>query len=274
MKKRFLIIPLLLMVMGAFSQSTIAVVDFNTTNSSFSSMGVTMTELFQLELVKSSNLSVVDRKNVEKILKELKFQLSGFTDPKTIKTIGKQLNVDLLIYCSTSIVGNELYLIVNMIDIETAKIVYSEKMSIKEWEDYTNGVSKFAAGFINKIISSAPITNKFVGVWEGSYTGKNYDYQYIVTLNKNKKCNVKVILTNDLGARQEQEGNGTYSSDSKIFKLNSSLSPLVGGLKRLNWSSIFSFGNDGNDYNTFNILIPDENNKQIGISFSKTEEIE
>jgi hypothetical protein len=84
-----------------------------------------MTDLFRNELIRSGKADIVDRKNMDKIIVEMRFQMSDWVNPSRVKQICLMIGADYLITGNFDMLGNNLYLVVQMLDIETARAVYS-----------------------------------------------------------------------------------------------------------------------------------------------------
>ena len=81
----FTLIFTLLCVQG-FAQ-TVAVFEFDCDNKDFDGNIAMMTDLLIHELVKSGDVTVVERKRLDKIMAEYAFQSSPFVDIKTAKKL-------------------------------------------------------------------------------------------------------------------------------------------------------------------------------------------
>lgn len=77
--------------------NTIAVAGFSYADGHESTDGRIIAERFTTELINRSQLKVVERKEIEKVLTELKLQNTGAIDPESAKNIGHMLGADLLV---------------------------------------------------------------------------------------------------------------------------------------------------------------------------------
>jgi len=84
--------------------------------------------------VNSGKLVVVDRSDIEKIRKELTFQLSGDVSDESAQSIGKMLGAQIII---TSTLDDMRILRVKAIAVETARILGMERVHIEEGRLYT-----------------------------------------------------------------------------------------------------------------------------------------
>ena len=137
MKKLITLILSLFFVFGLSAQ-TVAVFDFECDDYAFYDKVATMTDLLCHQLIQDGNVTLVERKNLDYVKNEMKFQMEGWTDPETVKQAGKMLNADCIIVGSVATLGCPLYITARMIEVETGKILHSAKMSLDVWKDYEN----------------------------------------------------------------------------------------------------------------------------------------
>lgn len=91
--------PLVTSLLNAYKggANTIAVAGFSYADGHESKDGRIIAERFTTELIKRNQLKVVERKEIEKVLAELKLQSAGAIDPESAKNIGHMLGADLLV---------------------------------------------------------------------------------------------------------------------------------------------------------------------------------
>ena len=86
-------------------------------------------DLMAAELTKQGRYRVVDRQNLETLLKEQQFTQSGLVNPVTMKEFGKLYGIDALLYGAAS----EGFLL-KLVDASTATILWTEPVvEIREW---------------------------------------------------------------------------------------------------------------------------------------------
>jgi TolB-like protein len=81
------------------------------------------------DISKSYQLEVVERENLEKILKEQKLSLSGLTDESKAIEVGKLLNANKMVSGSYIVLGTTIRVDTKITDIETGKILKSVESS-------------------------------------------------------------------------------------------------------------------------------------------------
>lgn len=96
--------------------------------------------LFRGEMVHSRFFQVLDRRNMESILKEQAFQNSGCTDSTCAVAIGRLLNVEVMAYGSLSRLGSSYFIQAEMVNVETGKIVLSAKKKFTSLDDADRAV--------------------------------------------------------------------------------------------------------------------------------------
>lgn len=116
----------------------VAVLDFVSKGNAARADANVMTELFRTELVNAKRYDVLDRSNMDMILKEQEFVRSGCTENACAVQIGKILNVDSMFYGSLMKMGNLYYVNAGIIDVETSRIIKSERVSMKSLDESTS----------------------------------------------------------------------------------------------------------------------------------------
>ena len=102
----------------------IAVFDFEVTTGD-KGISRPLTESVRRELVMSGKYEVIDRGNMNKILGEQKFQMSGCVAQECIVDAGQLLGVGKIVSGSVGIVGKTYYLTLQLIDVKTGKVEIS-----------------------------------------------------------------------------------------------------------------------------------------------------
>ena len=124
MRKTFILILFAFIASPAYSQASklrVGVLDFNANNISKSEAQI-VGEIFTSELVTSGRFDVVDRKNIESLMAEMEFQMSGCTDSACAVEIGQILSLDYMMYGSINKLGESFIINIYMINVETTQI--------------------------------------------------------------------------------------------------------------------------------------------------------
>lgn len=101
-------------------------------------------ELFRTELVNTEMFNVLDRANMDVMLKEAEFQQSGCTESSCAIEIGKMLNMRYMFYGSLMNIGQTYIINVGMVDIESSMIIKSEKATFGKIDDSIKIISSLA----------------------------------------------------------------------------------------------------------------------------------
>lgn len=264
MKKPVLILFFVFVVAVFIPAQTVAVFDFDCDDLAFRDKVSTMTDLLIHELVNSGNVTVVERKEIDKIMAEYSFQANPYIDITTAKQMGKGIGADCIIVGSVAALGCPLYITARMVDVEKGTILHSAKMSLNYWEEYEEQLPRFAAECVDKI----PMPNFFTGVWTGTVSTEDFDDSYEITFGEKSKCSIKVVSVDSTGKETVQEGTGTYSysgdnfSRGKIFKLVANFpNAKIKHLSRINWSYPLSMSGSQGEF-SINIY-PDSTKKEL-----------
>ncbi len=86
--------------------------------------------------VNVGKVRVVDRKHIEEIQKENKFQASGMVDEDTAIELGKLSGADIIVIGSINRVGGVFYLNIKLIDVESAEIIGSNIALAKDETEF------------------------------------------------------------------------------------------------------------------------------------------
>ena len=86
--------------------------------------------------VNVGKVRVVDRQNIAKIVKEYEFQQGDLTDESTAVEIGKLSGADIIVIGSISYVGDNFYLNIKLISVETAEIIGSSIADAKTANEF------------------------------------------------------------------------------------------------------------------------------------------
>ncbi|MDR2734320.1 MAG: penicillin-binding protein activator LpoB [Spirochaetota bacterium] len=262
MKKLLLAFCILAAGLTALSANpAVAILDFESNSIITAQRAAVMTDLFRNELVRSERADIVDRKNIEHIKNELKFQNSDYADPARMKALGKMIGADLLFTGSFNYLGSQIFLIVTMTDVETARVTFSDRLNLNSWDEYDRRVKDFAAGFIARF----PVPEVLAGTWTAAAEVNSIVYTYEINFTGKGRCLVKI---DDGTASQDAPAN--YAYDGTLFKLNAFFrNAKIPGQKNIQWSSVLTFSDDKT---AFNILVkPAPSAAPMRLTFTKSE---
>ncbi len=145
---RFLLVPVLApLVALAADKPTIAVMDFTANNASSGDASV-LSELVREAVINSGEFTVVDKKNMDKLLQEQAFQRTGCTSEECAVKLGKVLNVQKMVVGSYSTLGQTRFLTARLVDVETGKSERSANVKGFEVADADSA----AASLVNRLM--------------------------------------------------------------------------------------------------------------------------
>lgn len=90
------------------------------------------TEHLGFALSRSSQFTLVDRENMQKVIKELKFQLSGMVDEKKAAEVGKMIGAEMLITGKIYPTRKGCELFLRLVRVETAEVLAVTKLVIDQ----------------------------------------------------------------------------------------------------------------------------------------------
>ena len=91
------------------------------------SVAAVVQSALERELAASDRFDLVERSRLEDVLVETSFQQAGVTDPQTAAKLGRQLNVELLVFASVARLGSDYGLNLKVVDVESARVVRAEE---------------------------------------------------------------------------------------------------------------------------------------------------
>ncbi|MFH1368915.1 MAG: CsgG/HfaB family protein, partial [Elusimicrobiota bacterium] len=132
-------------------RENIAVVDFEGKDVPASEASI-FTDFLRTELVKTGTFNVVEKANMEKILREVVFQQTGVTSTDDAVNMGKILNVRKMVMGSVSKLKETYYITANLIDVESAKIDKSETLNCGDTNEFAGIASDLSEKFSGVVI--------------------------------------------------------------------------------------------------------------------------
>ena len=146
MKKLFIVLGMLLLVTSMmFAQKSIAVSTFDITGGAVSSEEAeAITELFISELVATGKVNVVDRANFDKVIEEMKFQSSDWSNSEKTIALGNAVNANMVVRGQIIKLGSKMYLSSTIIDLKTANVLSSAREQFNSLDDIFGLLTNFA----------------------------------------------------------------------------------------------------------------------------------
>lgn len=129
---------------------SIAVIQFKTLNKEAQdiALGDLVSETFTSALVNSSAFKIIERAQLDKVIKEMEFSQTGFIETSNAVEVGKMLHADAIITGSVALLGKKIQLNARIIDIESAYVISAETRTT----DYRlENVSKIAREIVSSL---------------------------------------------------------------------------------------------------------------------------
>ena len=188
-------------------QLTVAVSVFEARGGMAASDGEAVAELVMAELVADKTLKVVDRNNFDKIMAEMKFQMSDLADDKKVAELGKALGANSIIRGSVMALGGQTVITSTILDITTAQIISSSRLNVKSMDEIFDRITPFVKELITHLPKAAPtstgiaieVSTTFGGVlyFQGQEVATLWENDtHTIPIEKPGTYTVRLLLTN------------------------------------------------------------------------------
>ncbi|MDY3131738.1 MAG: CsgG/HfaB family protein [Treponema sp.] len=301
MKRNCLIVLFSIFFCFTCFAETVVVLDFDTEIIDYENNASVMSDMLRSELVKTKKINIIDRKSMNAAINEIQSQMSDYMSNENVKQLGKMLNADYLVIghvlslsnkSASSPTSNNIFLnkaekiligddkvevVVQLIEIETLKVLSSTSVELKKWTDFSNYTKKMAYDLVTPIlkgdkISSEVLTNiqkanedMLEGTWTTELVHDGITDYYTVIFNENHKVTVSIISKNKKGKQTKSEGSGRYIFNDNEKILSITINSLNGDIKHLtslNWKAYINPGSDELSF-SYNIPITSDNNSKV-----------
>jgi len=201
-----------------------------------------ITELFIAALVKTKQANVIDRTNFDKIIEEMKFQSSDWSDKNKTAAIGKVLNAQSVVRGQLMKLGSAIYWVTTVLDVNTAEILSSSRQQLNSLEEIWQRPGKkqgeyeyLLSNTSKEIAARLPLPtppNLFVGRWKSTITAEGYTLNCILNIKADgtivvEGYDILQSTTNDVGIfeynpkrsyipNRNVNGTGKYSNFRRI----------------------------------------------------------
>jgi TolB-like protein len=116
-----------------------------------SRLGSMIGEMFTTEIVESRAFRIVEREQLEKVLKELKVAQSGIVDTTQAQKVGKMVGAAVIVTGSVMKVGDRLRIDSRIIEVETGVIVSADsRLCTMDLDDLTRAVAQMTGDLAKK----------------------------------------------------------------------------------------------------------------------------
>lgn len=157
MRKRIitsLLILLLAMTVSAEEKMRIALMDLQA-NGVTQDIARTVSDLLRTELFKTKWFTVLERSEIEKILKEQGLQQTGVTELENAVKVGKILSAKKVLVGSVNKLAGSYIINARIIDVESGAVEYAETTKVASEAELDIGTKTFATLLANRINGTA-----------------------------------------------------------------------------------------------------------------------
>lgn len=251
----------------------LAVAEFEGKNVSAADASV-ISDFLRTDLVKMDVFNVLEREKMAFILAEQQFQMSGCTDRECVVDMGRLLNVEKVISGNLTKLEDIYYITASVIDIESGKIVVSERAECPKAEEIVKKVEELARAIATRLVQKE-IPSRFrlpgerpsilkvmedgkkVIINRGSLDGVKEKDIFQVANNVGKKIGRIIIVSVD-----EKEAEGKIVKEKQKIEQGFTISPQ--GRRRVNTIGVMGGMTPQYIEELYNIL-PDQSNVSGGI---------
>ncbi|OGF47641.1 MAG: hypothetical protein A2231_03715 [Candidatus Firestonebacteria bacterium RIFOXYA2_FULL_40_8] len=145
MKKVFLLVFLIAQI-WASDKISMAVYEFDASGIKQEDAS-SVADFVQEGLMQTGRFNLIERKDVQRILKEQMFQKTGCTSTECAVEVGKMLNVSNIIKGKVSKMGSRIIISISLIDVESGKIILTDSVECGNIELLNTGSKKLAEHF-------------------------------------------------------------------------------------------------------------------------------
>jgi len=118
----------------------VAVTDFEARAPLSQSEAAFISDFVRADIVGAGRFNVVDKNNMDKVLAEQGFQQTGCSSAECAVQIGKILNVKMMVVGSCGQLLGKYIITLNVVSVESAKIVYSDDVSVADPDDLRDNI--------------------------------------------------------------------------------------------------------------------------------------
>ena len=121
-----------------------------------------VSEILGTELFNTGRFTIVDRKNMDKILKEQAFQRTGCTTTDCAVEVGRILNINNMVIGSLSKLGNTYKINIQLVDVEKGEVITANDAECSSEDKLSEAATRLAVAFSQSI----PVIGKIVRAGE------------------------------------------------------------------------------------------------------------
>ena len=174
-------------------KSKTAIMDFTNLDGSVSNFGRYLSEKLITTMFRTEKFKVIERRQLNKALEELKFSMSGAVDKASAKEIGKLLSVDAIVIGSISDLIDSVEVNARLIETETGEVFAVASTTMKKDE----AISLLMQGDIRLVESKTPGFPKVPHHFTKEKPKLRQSYIALVTTRRGGKFIIKDFTCNN-----------------------------------------------------------------------------
>lgn len=152
----FLLFFLMVPVFSTEIKETVAIPAFSGADTETAKM---LSDLFGTRLAARSMFRVLTRTNIDAVLNETKWQMSGYTSDEDAVSLGKQLNAKYIVVGRLTVLGSLHVLYVQLIDVESAEIISGAERKFRSMEESYDQVEDLVGLMVAQITGNTWVTS-------------------------------------------------------------------------------------------------------------------
>ncbi|MBA3053271.1 MAG: hypothetical protein FP827_09350 [Candidatus Omnitrophica bacterium] len=129
----------------------IAVTDFEARAPLSQSEAAFISDFVRSDIVKTGRFNVIEKNNMDKVLAEQGFQQTGCSSAECAVAIGKVLNVKFMAVGSCGQLLGKYIITMNIVDVQSAKIIFSDDVSVANPDDLRNKITELIGNFLGSL---------------------------------------------------------------------------------------------------------------------------
>jgi TolB-like protein len=161
--KRFITVLIMAIIVGnsvCFGQTSIPAIvvsGFTTRGQALTADDAeSITELFVAELAKTGKLRVVDRTSLDRVIAEMNFQLSDWSNPQKTGQLGSALNAEYMVRGQLNQLGDRIIFVLTAQDIRTLEVVSSSNEQFSIASIFDGSKNNWGQYLYNNIFDKMP----------------------------------------------------------------------------------------------------------------------
>ncbi len=131
-------------------ERTLAVATFDPQGVSANDAAI-ISDMLRNRLIKEGAFNIIEKANMDKVLAEQAFQQSGCTSSECAVKLGKVLNVKYLVVGTFGKLLDRYVVSMRVVDIETAKAVYSDEAQAKDVPEVQTAIGQMASNLTEAV---------------------------------------------------------------------------------------------------------------------------